>query len=59
LPLSRGVAGPDVGVADTLVEDVPVEGGLELRPLIGLDLLDAEWQPGEHVVEELDRGLLV
>jgi hypothetical protein len=36
-----------------------VEGGLELRAVVGLDLLDLERQPRQDVVEELDRGLVV
>jgi hypothetical protein len=32
-------------VADALVKYVPVEAGLELCTVIGLDLLDLEWQP--------------
>lgn len=48
--------GADVDVADALVQDVPVEGGLELRAVVGLDLLDLERQPREDVVQELDRG---
>jgi hypothetical protein len=36
-----------------------MEAGLEFRTVVGLDLLDLERQPGQDVVEELDRGLLV
>jgi len=32
----------DVHVLDAAVEDVPVEGGLELRTDVGLDHLDPE-----------------
>jgi hypothetical protein len=35
---------PDVDVADALVDHVPVEGGLELGPFVGLHLLDGEGQ---------------
>ena len=37
LPLSRGRGGFDVDVADAAVEDVPVEAGLELGAVVGLD----------------------
>jgi hypothetical protein len=37
-------AGLDVGVGDALVEHVPVEGGLELGSLVGLDDFDLERQ---------------
>jgi hypothetical protein len=49
----------DVGVADAAVEDVPVEGALELGAVVGLDDLDGEGQLLEDVVDELDRALLV
>ena len=49
----------DVHVLDAAVEDVPVEGGLELGTVVGLDHLDPEGQLFEHVVDELDGGLLV
>jgi hypothetical protein len=39
--------------------DVPVERGLELAPVIGLDRLDLEGQLLEEVVDELDGRLLV
>jgi hypothetical protein len=46
-------------VGDALVEDVPVEGGLELGAVVGLDDLDLERQALDDMVEELDRGGLV
>jgi hypothetical protein len=46
-------------VRDALVQDVPVERGLELGPVIGLDRLDLERQPLHDVVDELDGRLLV
>jgi hypothetical protein len=46
-------------VADAAVEQVPVEGTLELGAVVGLDDLDPERELLEDVVEELDRGLLV
>ena len=36
-----------------------MEQGLELSPVIGLDDLDPERQPLQHIVGELDGGLLV
>ena len=51
--------GLDVGVADAAVHDVPVEAGLELGAVVGLDRLDSERKPFQHVVQELDSGLLV
>ena len=59
MPLRRGVAGRNVDVADAAVEDVPVEGALELGAVVGLDHFDLEWELLQHVVEERDRGLLV
>src|SRR5260370_15897795 len=38
---------------------MPVEGGLELGTVVGLDLLDPKGEFLEDVVCELDRGLLV
>jgi hypothetical protein len=46
-------------VAGALVQDVPVEAGAELGPVVGLDDLDPERQPLQHIVQELDGGLLV
>ena len=46
-------------MTDTTVKDVPMEGGLELRAIVGLDHIDAEREPLECVVDELDRRLLV
>jgi hypothetical protein len=40
-------------VLDAAVEDVPVEGGLELRTVGGLDHLDPEGQLLEHVVNAI------
>lgn len=56
-PLSRGVAGRDVDMANVLAEDVPVEVVSELRSVVGLDLLDLERPPRQDVVQELDGGL--
>jgi hypothetical protein len=38
---------------------VVVEARLELGPVVGLDRLDPERQPGQDLVEEPDRGRLV
>lgn len=59
LPLSRGCSGFDVHVADPPIEDVPVEGTLELGSVVGLDDLDLERELLEHLVDELDRHFLV
>ena len=44
LAVETWCSGSDVGVADALVEEVPVELGLELGAVVGLDLLDVEGQ---------------
>ena len=49
----------DVDVLDAFVEQVPMEAGLELGSVVGLDLHDVEGQLLNHVVDELDRGLLI
>lgn len=59
LPVQTGGAGADLDVADALVEQVPVECLPELLTVVGLYLLNLEWQFREHVIDELDRGLLV
>jgi hypothetical protein len=41
----------DVHVLDAQVLDVPVEGGRELRGVVGLDALDPEGQLLQHVVD--------
>jgi hypothetical protein len=46
-------------VADALVQQVIVEQGLELHAIVGLDDLDPERQPLQHVVDELGGRLLV
>ena len=58
-PVEAGGGGFDVDVADSPVQDVVVELGAELDPVVGLDHFDAEGEPGEEVVEELEGGLLV
>lgn len=49
----------DVGAAEALVEHVPVEGGLELGPVVDLDRVDPEGQAFGDVVDEGDGSLLV
>ena len=46
-------------MANAPIRDVPVEAGLKFGAVVGLDLLSLEGQPGQRVVEELDRRLLV
>jgi len=46
-------------MADALVQDVPVEACAELGPVVGLDDLHPEREPLQHVVQELDGGVLV
>ena len=48
---------PDVDVLDPTVEDMPVELGLELRAVVGLDPPDVERELLQDVVDELDRAL--
>jgi hypothetical protein len=59
LAIQPGRGWLDVDVLDAAVQHVPVEGGLKLGPVIGLDPLNAERQLLEDVVDELDGGLLV
>jgi hypothetical protein len=49
----------DVDMAGAPVQDVPVEAGAELGPVVGLDDLHPEGEPLQEVVEELDGRLLV
>ena len=42
--VESGGGRPDVDVADALIKHVPVEAGLELRTVVGLDLLDLKRQ---------------
>ena len=49
----------DVDVLDAFVEQVPMEAGLELGSVVGLDLHNVERQLLDDVVDELDRGLLI
>lgn len=48
----------DIGVADALVLDMPVELGLELMAVIGPNFLDAEREPFNDVIDKVDRGIL-
>jgi len=48
----------DVDMFDALVLDMPVEAGLELGTIVGLDRVNLERQLGECVVDELDCGVL-
>ena len=45
----------DVGVANTLILDVPVELGLELMAVVCPHLADPKGEPGNDVVDEGDR----
>lgn len=58
LPVQVGTSRSDVAVLDAAVEYVPMELGSKLTPVVGLDALDAEGQPGEDLVHEGDGGLL-
>jgi hypothetical protein len=49
----------DLDVADPGIKDVVVEVRLELGAVVGLDHLNGERELLEHVVDELDRCLLV
>ena len=49
----------DVDVLEAFVQEVPVEAGLELGAVVGLDLHDFEGQLLENIVDESDCGLLV
>lgn len=59
LAVQSGCGRIDVDVAYAAVEDVPMELGLELGTVVGLDRLDLERELLEDVIEELDRALLV
>jgi hypothetical protein len=48
----------DVDVLNAAVQDVPVELGLELGAVVGLDAQDVERQLLKDVVDELHSGLL-
>src|SRR5260370_26494079 len=50
---------PAVDVLEAFVQEVPVEAGLELGAVVGLDLHDLEGQLLEDVVDKPDCGLLV
>ena len=52
-------SGSDVAMADAFVQHLPVEAGAELDAVVGLDDLDPEREPLQHVVQELDGRLLV
>lgn len=58
LPVQVGASRPDVAVLDAAVEYVPVELGPKLTPVVGLEALDAEGQPGEDLVHEGNGSLL-
>lgn len=50
----------DIGMADALIFNVPVELGLELMPVIGPDFPDAERELLDDVIDKVDRvGLCV
>jgi hypothetical protein len=42
--------GLEVDVAGAVVQDLPVEAGAELGPVVGLDDLDPEREPLQHLV---------
>src|SRR5260370_19221985 len=55
-PRRRGL---DVDMLETFIQEVPVEAGLELGAVVGLDLHDFEGQLLEYIVDESECGLLV
>ena len=59
LAVEMGCPRPDVHVADVELFEMPVEVGLEFRSVIGLNDVDAEVQPLQHVIDELDGTSLV
>ena len=48
-----------IGVSDGLILDMPVELGLEFMAVNGSDLLDAEREPIDDVIDEVDRVCVV
>ena len=46
-------------MAGACVQDLPVEAGAELWAVVGLDHLDPEREPLQHIVQELDGRRLV
>jgi hypothetical protein len=59
LAVKPGRPGLDVDMAGALVQDMPVEAGAELDAVVSLDDLNPERQALQHIVQELDGGLLV
>jgi hypothetical protein len=59
LAVEVGLARLDVDVAHAEVLHVPVELRLPLVPVVGADRVDAEGEALDHVVDEVDRALLV
>ena len=49
----------DVHMPDALVLDMPMELGLPLMPAISADRVDTEGELLDHVIDEVDRALLV
>ena len=49
----------DVDMANVQRLDVPMELRLKLRPVVGLNDVDAEWQPTQDLVDEPDGRPLV
>ena len=50
----------DVGMADAVILDVPMELGLELMAIVGSDFLNPEWELFDDVIDEvLSVGLCV
>ena len=50
---------PDVGVADVLLLEVPVEAGLKFRAVIRLHDAHAEGQPAQNLIDKRDRRRLI
>ena len=48
-------AGLDVGVANALILDMPVEPGLEFVAVVGADFANPKWEFGDDIVDERDR----
>ena len=55
LTVELGSSALDIGMADALIFDVPMELGLELMAIVSPDLFDAERELFNDVIDKVDR----
>ncbi len=49
----------EIDMANPQILNMPVKAGLKLMTVVGRDGMNAEKEPLDHMVDEIDSGLLI